>query len=125
MAKVLVVDDSSLSRRTLRAILQQDGHEVVEAAEGIVALESYILEKPDVVLLDLVMEGMYGIDVLSQLRLLDSGARVIVATADIQTSTREMVERAGAFGIINKPFAREQVAAAVEAALNGVGHESL
>ena len=124
MAKVMVVDDSALSRRTLRTILEQAGHEVVEAFEGIVALENYFLEKPDLVLLDLVMTGMYGLDVLSQLRTLDRNARVIVATADIQQTTRALVEEAGAVGLINKPFLRDQVASAVAAALNGENHVS-
>jgi two-component system chemotaxis response regulator CheY len=124
MAKVMVVDDSSLSRRTLRTILQEAGHDVVEASEGIVALENYFLEKPDLVLLDLVMSGMYGLDVLSQLLKLDREVRVIVATADIQQTTRSLVETAGAIDLINKPFIRDEVAAAVATALNGVNNDS-
>ncbi len=62
------------------------------------ALESYFVEKPDVVLLDLVMKGMYGLDVLAKLRELDPAARVIVVSADVQTSSREMVQAAGAAG---------------------------
>ena len=58
------------------------------------ALERYFVEKPDVVLLDLVMKGMYGLDVLAKLRELDPAARVIVVSADIQTSSREMVQAA-------------------------------
>lgn len=81
------------------------------------ALEVYFLEKPRLVLLDLVMKGMYGLDVLVKLREMDPGALVIVATADIQSSTRTMAEEGGAFGCIHKPFVSEEVTAAVEAAL--------
>jgi two-component system chemotaxis response regulator CheY len=115
----MVVDDSALSRRTLRRILETAGYTVVEAEEGMTALELYFIEKPDLVLLDLVMKGMYGLDVLAKLREMDAGARVIVASADIQTSTRAMVEEAGARDFINKPFAAENVLGAVTSALGG------
>ncbi|HEU4931804.1 MAG TPA: response regulator [Pyrinomonadaceae bacterium] len=115
--KILIVDDSSLSRRTLRRILESAEYEIVEADDGMAALEVYFLEKPSLVLLDLVMKGMYGLDVLVKLREMDQQARVVVASADIQSSTRKMVDEAGAIGFINKPFVPEQVIAAVQAAL--------
>jgi two-component system chemotaxis response regulator CheY len=115
--KVLIVDDSALSRRTLRRILEAADYEVVEAEDGMAALEVYFLEKPGLVLLDLVMKGMYGLDVLVKLREMDQQARVVVASADIQSSTRTMVDEAGAVGFINKPFVTEQVVMVVKAAL--------
>ena len=115
--KILIVDDSSLSRRTLRRILETAGYEVVEADDGMTALEVYFLEKPVLVLLDLVMKGMYGLDVLVKLREMDPKALVVVASADIQSSTRTMVDEAGALGFINKPFMSEQVIAAVKLGL--------
>lgn len=123
--KILIVDDSALSRRTLRRILETASYEVVEADDGMTALELYFLEKPSLVLLDLVMKGMYGLDVLVKLRELDPKALVVVASADIQSSTRKMVDEAGAHAFINKPFVTEQVMAAVEAALaEGVTRET-
>ena len=119
MAKILVVDDSGLSRRTLRKILEPAGHEVSEAAEGIAALERYFLDKPDLVFLDLTMSGMYGIDVLNKLREMDPGACVIIGSADIQSSTREMVQASGARAFINKPFVSEQVLKVVNRVLQG------
>lgn len=115
--KILVVDDSALSRRTLRRILEAADYDVVEAEDGMTALEVYFLEKPTVVLLDLVMKGMYGLDVLVKLREMDPKALVVIASADIQSSTRKLVDDAGALGFINKPFVSEQVLRAVEAAL--------
>src|SRR5215217_1939888 len=115
--KILVVDDSALSRRTLRRILETAGYEVVEAHDGMTALEVYFLEKPSLVLLDLVMKGMYGLDVLVKLREMDPEVIVVVASADIQSSTRKMVDEAGAHAFINKPFVSEQVLAAVQTAL--------
>jgi two-component system, chemotaxis family, chemotaxis protein CheY len=119
MAKILIVDDSSMSRRTLRKILEPAGHQVEEAADGIAALEHYYLDRPDLVLLDLTMTGMYGIDVLKRLREMDVKARVIVASADIQSSTRTLVEEAGASAFIYKPFTVDQVLSAVSRALEG------
>lgn len=115
--KILIVDDSALSRRTLRRILETGGYEVVEADDGMTALEIYFLERPSLVLLDLVMKGMYGLDVLVKLREMDPKAMVVVASADIQSSTRKLVDEAGALAFINKPFISEQVLAAVETAL--------
>jgi len=119
MAKILVVDDSGMSRRTLRKILESAGHHITEAEEGIVALERYFLDKPDLVFLDLTMTGMYGIDVLNKLRELDPQARVVVASADIQSSTREMVDAGGASAFINKPFTTDKVLGVVDKVLQG------
>jgi two-component system chemotaxis response regulator CheY len=117
--KLLLVDDSGLARRSMRAMLESGGFEVVEAEDGMVALERYFLEKPDAVLLDLVMKGMYGLEVLTKLRELDSSARVIVVSADVQSSSHQLVEQAGASGFINKPVDRERLLTMVRAVLAG------
>jgi len=118
-AKVLIVDDSSLTRRSLRQILETAGCEVVEAENGLDALERYFLDKPDVVLLDLVMKGMYGLDVLHKIRELDPNARIVVVSADIQTSSQDLAGEAGAAAFINKPFDRSDILSALDAALTG------
>ena len=117
--RVLVVDDSALSRRTLRQILEPAGYDVTEAEDGLIALERYFLDKPDVVLLDLVMKGMYGLEVLTKLRELDGEAKVVVVSADIQTSSQELVEAAGARAFVNKPFDRSDILNALAAVLTG------
>src|ERR1051326_3184162 len=94
----MIVDDSAMSRGILRDILIHGQHEVIEANDGMSALEMYFLQKPDLVMLDLIMRGMYGLDVLTKLLEMDSAARVVVARADIQTSTRKLVEEAGGRG---------------------------
>ena len=119
-AKILIVDDSSMSRRIVRSYLESAGHEVTEASDGVAALDRYSLEKPDLVLLDLVMAGMGGLEVLQKLRESDSQARVIVATADIQISTREMAAQAGSRGFLNKPIRREELLSAVDSGLEGL-----
>lgn len=117
MAKILIIDDSALSRRIMRAILESAGHEVVEAADGIAGMERYFLDKPALVMLDMTMTGMHGLEVLEKLRQMDPAARVIAATADIQSSTRTLVEAAGARGLIQKPLLPETVLEAVAEAL--------
>jgi two-component system, chemotaxis family, chemotaxis protein CheY len=121
MAKLLVVDDSSLSRRILRRILEEGGHKVAEAADGMIALEQYAMDKPDMVLLDVTMTEMNGLEVLRQLRALDANARVVMATADVQSSTRTLAEGGGAIGFVLKPFSSETILHAVNAALAGQG----
>jgi len=120
-AKVLIVDDSGLTRRSLRQILETAGCEVVEAEDGLSALERYYLEKPDVVLLDLVMRGMYGLEVLQKLRELDNDARIVVVSADVQASSFELAEQAGAKAFINKPFDKAEILVALDTALTGAG----
>jgi len=120
MAKILIVDDSSMSRRIVRGYLESAGHEVTEASDGMTALDQYNLEKPDIVLLDLVMSGMGGLEVLQKLREADSQARVIVATADIQNTTRDMAAQAGSRGFLNKPIRREELLTAVNSGLEGL-----
>jgi two-component system chemotaxis response regulator CheY len=117
--KVLLVDDSGLARRSLRAILEANGLEVVEAEDGMTALERFFIHKPDLVLLDLVMNGMYGLEVLAKLRELDASVRVIVVTADVQSSSQQLLESAGACGFLNKPVDRQQLLSTVQRVLEG------
>jgi len=118
-ARILVVDDSGFARRTLKQLLETGGHTVEEAKDGHDALERYFLNKPDLVMLDMVMEGMNGLEVLAKLRELDPEARVVIATADVQTSTRAEAQATGASGFITKPFDREQVLNTVSTVLKG------
>ena len=119
MATILVVDDSGYARRLLRQVLEPLGHAVVEAASGMAGLEAYAVHHPDVVLLDLTMEDLGGLEVLARLREIDPAARVIVVSADIQRSTGKQVAEAGAFRFLAKPADPEALVEAVSAALAG------
>lgn len=118
-SRILIVDDSNLARRTVRQALEEAGHTVEEASDGPQALERYFLHRPDLVILDMVMNGMYGLDVLTKIRELDPAARVIVATADIQTSTQEQARAAGASAFLNKPINRQALTQTVARLLAG------
>jgi two-component system chemotaxis response regulator CheY len=101
--KILVVDDSGLARRLTRRMLEELDHEVEEAADGSQALEQYVLHRHDLIILDMVMHGMYGLEVLTKLKELNPKLPVIVVSADIQKSTRDQVKQAGAAAMVNKP----------------------
>ena len=117
--KILLVDDSSLARRSARQMLGEQGYVVEEASDGAQALERYFLGRHDLVLLEMVMTGMYGLEVLAKLREFDPQVRVIVATADIQKSTEEQARAAGASAFINKPLNRARLQETVAAVLEG------
>lgn len=117
--RILVVDDSSLSRRTLRSILESAGYVVEEASDGTQALERYYLQPHDLILLDIVMERINGLDVLTKFRELNPQVRVLMATADIQSSTRDQAQKAGAVGLVNKPFSRDRILHDVATVLDG------
>jgi two-component system, chemotaxis family, chemotaxis protein CheY len=113
MAKIMIVDDSAYARRVHRAMLEHAGHAIVEASSGHGAIETFSLERPDVVILDLSMADLGGVQVLQTLRLLDAKARVIVVSADIQRSTERAVMDAGAERFVAKPANAEQLCGAV------------
>jgi two-component system chemotaxis response regulator CheY len=120
-AKVLIVDDSALARRNARRILENAGYDIIEADDGLGALEQYYVHHPSVVILDLVMKGMYGLDVLTKLREIDPQARVIVVSADVQNSSRQLVESGGGLGFLTKPIDSEVLLNTVQRALEGPG----
>lgn len=119
--KILIVDDSALARRTLRQLLEETGHTVEEAVDGSQALERFYLGQPELVILDMVMSGMYGLEVLAKIREMKPEARVIVVTADIQKSTADQVKEAGAKALLNKPINRAALTATLKTVLEG-GH---
>jgi len=119
--RILIVDDSGLARRRARAILEGAGFEVIEAEDGMSALEAYFVQKPDVVLLDLVMKGMYGLEVLARIREMDPKARIIVISADIQSSSHELVAEGGAAGFLVKPVDANEVLTMVRTTLGTPG----
>ena len=105
MATVMIVDDSNYTRRTHRRILESAGHTVLEADTGMAAIESYVVNRPELVLLDLTMTDMSGLEVLGKLRELNPDVRVVVISADVQRSTAALVADSGAMRFLGKPVA--------------------
>jgi len=115
--KVLLVDDHQVVRRGLRTFLEvQDDIEVVgEAADGAEGVERAEELKPDIVLMDVKMPGMDGIDALRRLRELDNPARVLIVTSFTEQRTVVPALRAGAAGYVYKDVDPPALAAAIRA----------
>jgi DNA-binding response OmpR family regulator len=116
MRRVLVVDDEPRIRTVLRGYLEADGFEVTEAGDGETALRLAGEHKPDVVLLDVMMPGMDGLDVLRRLRT-SSDVYVILVTARTEEVDRLVGLEVGADDYVTKPFSPREVAARVKAVL--------
>lgn len=118
MATILIVDDSGFTRRAIGRILAGGGFDTLEAGDGAEALEVISKEKPDCMVLDLLMPGMDGKDTLGALKLRGISLPVVVLTADIQESTRDDCLKLGASDLLNKPPSKNDLLAAIEKAIN-------
>lgn len=115
MANILIVDDAAFVRMTLTKMLEANGHTIVgDAGNGLEGINKYKSLNPDVVLLDLTMPEMDGMEALKLIKEYDSGARVIVCTALGQhTKVAEAIEN-GATDFIVKPFDQQRVLDAID-----------
>ena len=106
MGRVLVVDDEPDVLLLCRLNLEQRGHELLEAAEGSSALELAREGRPDVIVLDLMLPGMDGYEVLETLQRDEGTARipVLVLTAKSLRADRERSQGLGAAAFLTKPF---------------------
>lgn len=107
MAKILVVDDSAFVRLRTARLLRDAGHEVIEAATGQAAVDAYVRDRPDAVLMDITMPDMDGLEALDEIRSLDPSAKVAMLTAIGQQSVVMDAVRRGAREFVVKPFAAD------------------
>ena len=119
MSRILITDDSLLQRRTLSAIVKDEGHEVETATNGREALECIQVQAPDCLLLDMLMPEVDGIQVLEALRSQNQNFPVIVLTADIQDWLKERCLELGAKKFLNKPVKQEELRTALQEVLTG------
>ncbi|WNJ99902.1 response regulator [Thalassospiraceae bacterium LMO-JJ14] len=120
MGKILVVDDEELIRDILRQILQQDGHEVIEAGDGDTAIKTARDVRPDLIVLDMVMPKMTGLEIAPVLRS-HPGTKnipIIALTGSRSPETTEDIHNAGCDRYIAKPINAEQILGAVAKLLN-------
>lgn len=117
MAKVLVVDDSRLTRRIITGALKKAGHQVSEATNGEEGLAAFKSDSPDCVFSDLLMPIMDGFEMTAAIAELSPSTPVIVATADIQDSSRDRCEENGVRLMLNKPLKAEEISDAVASVL--------
>jgi DNA-binding response OmpR family regulator len=116
VARVLVIDDEPDVLLLCRVNLEHAGHQVLMAANGAEGMELARSERPDVIVLDLMMPQMDGYDVLEQLSgdAGTSGVPVLVLTARTRAEDRMRGWRAGAAGYLTKPFAPVSLTADVD-----------
>jgi len=115
--KILVVDDEHLIRWSLEQSLRKQGYEVLMAASGEEALKTIQEDSPDLVLLDIQLPGMDGLEVLSRAKELDEELIVIMVTALGVLETAVKAMRMGAYDYINKPFNLDELSIIVRKAL--------
>lgn len=118
MAKILVVDDAEFLRLRISKMLIGDGHEVIEAENGVQAVNMYQTAKPDVVLMDITMPEMDGLTALKQIRAQDPKAKVVMLTALGQESVVLEAIKSGAKDFVVKPFERDRVMGAINKLIN-------
>lgn len=114
MAKVLVTDDAAFLRMSLKKILEADGHTVIEAENGVQAIEQYELHKPDLVTMDITMPDMDGLEALKRLKALDPNAKIIMCSAMGHQDKVVTAIQNGAVDFIAKPFQGERVLASIK-----------
>ena len=110
MAKVLIVDDSEAFRRLNAEILKMDGHQVLMARNGRETLDLARSERPDIILLDIMMPGLDGFEVCQELKgdPATRGAMVVMVTA-LSESARHRAIQAGADEYVSKPISSREM----------------
>ncbi len=117
---ILVVDDEVKLREMARWYLEREGFRVVEAAHGRDALFAARFEKPDLVLLDLMMPEMGGLDFIRRFTQ-ESDAPIIILTAKVEESDKVVGLELGADDYVTKPFGVQELVARVRAVLRRTG----
>ncbi|MBT9777827.1 response regulator [Clostridium sp. MCC353] len=121
--KILVVDDALFMRAMLKKILKEGGfNHILEALDGDEACSIYEEERPDLVLMDISMPKLNGIEALKRIREMNPQALVIMCSAVGQEAMIVEALEAGALEFIIKPFKPEHILKPVKAAL-GIGEE--
>ena len=122
MHKVLIVDDSPTIRKMVRASLQDLGADFIEAATGLEAIEQLAVTRVQLIVLDLNMPDMHGIDVLKFVRRNPQYGTlpIVVLTTRGDETSRQTAKAAGASSYMTKPFAPQALAQAVRGLLDTV-----
>jgi two-component system alkaline phosphatase synthesis response regulator PhoP len=119
MTKILVVDDEPSIVNLVTAYLKPEGYEVYTAADGNLGLKAARAFKPDLVILDIMLPGMDGIELLSRLRR-ESDVYVIMLTAKTEETDKIVGLSIGADDYVTKPFSPRELVARVKAALRRI-----
>ncbi len=115
--RVLVVDDDPTVSDVVRRYLELGGYSVTLCADGRAALQAYERERPDLVVLDLMLPGLSGLDVCRRLRTADPGLPIVMLTALGEESDRVLGLELGADDYITKPFSPRELVLRVQSVL--------
>ncbi len=115
--KLLVIDDSMVSRMITKKVLLSINAEIIEASNGEDGIKKAREDRPDLIILDLLMPEMDGFKVLEKIKTESMGIPVIVLSADIQDTTRERVLKLGASGFVHKPPSEDDITKVIESIL--------
>ena len=118
MAKILIVDDAAFMRKVIRDMLAKNGFDdVTEAVDGKDAVEKYFEIKPNLVLMDITMPNMDGLEALKAIRAKDGNANVVMCSAMGQEAMVMEAVQAGIKDFIVKPFKEDRLMKAVNTIL--------
>jgi two-component system alkaline phosphatase synthesis response regulator PhoP len=118
-AKILIIDDEQAILDIVKAYLDGDGYEVHTAMDGPAGLKAALVFKPDLVVLDIMLPGLDGLEVLAQLRR-ESDVYVIMLTAKAEETDKIVGLSMGADDYLTKPFSPRELAARIKAALRRI-----
>ncbi len=124
MARILIVEDEPDIRLSLREDLRRQGHEIVEAADGVEGLRLGREPGWDLILLDVMLPKLDGFDVCSELRKAGVATPIILLTARTQEAEKELGLDAGADDYVTKPFSLRELRARVRAQLRRSAREA-
>ncbi|MBT2573042.1 sporulation initiation phosphotransferase Spo0F [Bacillus sp. ISL-51] len=112
--KILIVDDQYGIRILLNEVFNKEGYQTFQAANGIQALDIVTKERPDLVLLDMKIPGMDGIEILRRMKMIDDSIRVIIMTAYGELDMIQESKELGALTHFAKPFDIDEIRDAVK-----------
>src|SRR5512136_2531788 len=115
--KILVVDDEQLIRWSIEQNLKKQGYEIITACDGEEALKLVREEQPELILLDIQMPGINGLEVLERVKEFDEDIVVIMVTAQGGLETAVSAMRLGAYDYVNKPFNLDELAIVIKKSL--------
>jgi putative nucleotidyltransferase with HDIG domain len=120
---VLVADDNEVARRLCRRVLEKAGYNVLTASDGVKAVSLALANSPDMILLDVAMPGMHGLEELRQIREQRPGMAIVIASAHLLPSDREMLLAAGADDMLLVPFRLSDLIAVVAKVTSNRGRQ--
>lgn len=119
MAKIMVVDDAAFMRMMVKNALAQGGYtDICEAADGVEAVNMYTENQPQLVLMDITMPNMDGLEALKKIREIDGNAQIVMCSAMGQESMVIEAIKSGAKDFIVKPFKPERILSTVNGLLD-------